>query len=100
MIKLPYKVREDLIKLVEERADDLYEGCQNDADYPPELGDYLRDAVMDAVRKIGVKVDYDFHCKCREPEQVTEVVNHSMMWHDGDVICVTCGGYVRSYDAG
>lgn len=30
----------------------------------------------------------------------TSVYNHSLMWHDGDVVCDDCGRYVRMYDAG
>ena len=29
-----------------------------------------------------------------------EVRNHDLMWHDGEVWCVDCDVYVRSYDAG
>jgi len=29
-----------------------------------------------------------------------EVRNHDFMWHDGDIWCVDCNIYVRSYDAG
>lgn len=45
-----------------------------------------------------VKVDYDRKCEC--DKQVPIVVNHSLMWHDGDVICQNCTGYIRDYDAG
>jgi len=30
----------------------------------------------------------------------TSVKNYNMMWHDGDITCDDCGGYVRMYDAG
>lgn len=41
------------------------------------------------------------HCpKCDSGPQDHEVRNYDMMWHDGDVYCVKCGTYVRSYDAG
>lgn len=32
----------------------------------------------------------------------TRIVNHSMMWHDGDVVCAKpdCCRFVRNYDAG
>jgi len=30
----------------------------------------------------------------------TSVENHDLNWHDGDVVCVDCGTYVRMYDAG
>ena len=29
-----------------------------------------------------------------------QVENHSGMWHDGDIVCQDCGGYVRMFDAG
>ena len=29
-----------------------------------------------------------------------ELVNYSMMWHDGDVVCIYDGTYIRSWDAG
>jgi hypothetical protein len=38
------------------------------------------------------------HCEI-EP-LVTKVINYNMMWHDGDVVCETCNGYIRMYDAG
>lgn len=28
------------------------------------------------------------------------VINYSMMWHDGDVICSDCRLWIRSFDAG
>lgn len=37
---------------------------------------------------------------CGAPPSEHEVRNHSLMWHDGDVHCRRCGGYVRMYDAG
>lgn len=45
-----------------------------------------------------VDVDYENKCKC--DNQQPKLVNYSMMWHDGDVICRNCGGYIRMYDAG
>lgn len=40
------------------------------------------------------------HCGGRPPETV--VANHSLLWHDGDVVCAMpdCGRFVRDYDAG
>ena len=29
-----------------------------------------------------------------------EVRDYDMMWHDGEVWCIDCNVYVRSYDAG
>jgi hypothetical protein len=52
-----------------------------------------------------IKVDRKFRAKdcvvCGgQPEpKNTRIVNHSLMWHDGDIICV-CGRYVREFDAG
>lgn len=39
---------------------------------------------------------------CGGKPEKTEVVNHSLMWHDGDVICAKadCCRYVREWDAG
>lgn len=28
------------------------------------------------------------------------LVNYDPIWHDGDVICRHCGGWIRSFDAG
>jgi ribosomal protein L37AE/L43A len=36
---------------------------------------------------------------CKKP-LVTRVDNWSAIWHDGDVVCDSCGGFIRSYDAG
>ena len=30
----------------------------------------------------------------------SEVQNHDLMWHDGDVVCLDCDTRVRGYDAG
>jgi hypothetical protein len=38
------------------------------------------------------------NCKAKPLE--VEVKNYSLMWHDGDVCCVSCGHKIRSYDAG
>lgn len=38
---------------------------------------------------------------CRQcGSEDTRVENHSMMWHDGDIVCNDCGRYVRMFDAG
>lgn len=29
-----------------------------------------------------------------------EVRNYDLMWHDGDVYCIDCNVWVRTYDAG
>ncbi len=40
--------------------------------------------------------------RCAGKPPGSEVVNHSLVWHDGDVVCTVkdCGRYVRGYDAG
>lgn len=41
------------------------------------------------------------HCpKCKACPQHQEVRNYSLMWHDGDVHCIKCEAFVRSFDAG
>ncbi len=37
---------------------------------------------------------------CGAPPAEQEVRNYDSTWHDGDVHCTKCGGYVRMYDAG
>lgn len=37
---------------------------------------------------------------CKACPLVTRVDNYSAIWHDGDVVCDKCGGFIRSYDAG
>ena len=39
-------------------------------------------------------------CECKKEEQKPIVINHDMMWHDGDVVCDKCKCYIRSFDAG
>lgn len=46
----------------------------------------------------GVTIDLKKQKTCKHKNQV--VINHDMMWHDGDVVCADCGKYIRSYDAG
>jgi len=41
------------------------------------------------------------HCpKCGSPPNQHELRNYSMMWHEGDIVCLNCETYVRGYDAG
>jgi hypothetical protein len=41
------------------------------------------------------------HCpKCGADPSKHEVRNYSMMWHEGDVYCLMCNTFVRSFDAG
>lgn len=41
------------------------------------------------------------HCpKCGSPPSDHELRNYSMMWHEGDIHCVKCETFVRSFDAG
>ena len=39
-------------------------------------------------------------CECHPLERVPVVINHSLMWHDGDVVCERCRCFIRSFDAG
>jgi hypothetical protein len=45
-----------------------------------------------------VKVDCKNRCKCEKPE--LKMVNYSMMWHEADIVCAHCNGFVRYWDAG
>lgn len=38
--------------------------------------------------------------KCGSLPSDHEVKNHSMMWHEGDIHCVKCNTFVRTFDAG
>lgn len=46
----------------------------------------------------GVTYDKEKQKTCKHKNQT--VINHSLMWHDGDVVCVDCGKYIRAFDAG
>ncbi len=39
-------------------------------------------------------------CKCSKKKQEAKMINYSLMWHDGDIVCDNCKCYIRSYDAG
>lgn len=39
-------------------------------------------------------------CPVCKKTDMLEVRNYSMIWHDGDVWCVRCDVFVRTYDAG
>jgi len=39
-------------------------------------------------------------CSCGSEPKDHEVRNFDAVWRDGDVYCIPCGGYVRSFDAG
>lgn len=47
--------------------------------------------------KQRMKEKYPLDPKC---SHVPVVLNHSPEWHDGDVHCKKCGGFIRYYDAG
>jgi ribosomal protein L37AE/L43A len=53
-------------------------------------------SIGQAVNPVGIPEKCP-HCK---KPLVTRVDNYSAMWHDGDVVCDKCGGFIRSYDAG
>lgn len=38
--------------------------------------------------------------KCKSKKLVVKVIDYSMIWHDGKVVCAECGRYIRDYDAG
>lgn len=38
--------------------------------------------------------------KCKANPLEVKVINYDMMWHDGDIVCVKCGQYIRMFDAG
>ena len=46
----------------------------------------------------NVPVDYKVKCVCDDRKPL--LVNHDMLWHDGDVICENCRGFIRFWDAG
>ncbi len=46
-----------------------------------------------------VLLDRTDKCACKESSGV-EIVNHDLMWHDADVVCIDCHKFVRYYDAG
>lgn len=37
---------------------------------------------------------------CAECHVRGVIENYSAMWHDGDIVCPNCNGYMRMYDAG
>jgi hypothetical protein len=40
-----------------------------------------------------VKVDYDRKCQWDDI-----MVNYDMMWHEADIICANCDGFIRDWD--
>ena len=66
--------------------------------------------VRNALLKNGMKLDEPVMIilanllrlcpKCGSESKDHEVRNHDLMWHDGDVHCLKCGTYVRTFDAG
>lgn len=44
------------------------------------------------IRKVDLK------CKCNSPRK--GFYNYSMMWHEADIICENCDGFIRFWDAG
>jgi hypothetical protein len=53
---------------------------------------------MDASSEVDYDVDYDTKCKCDKQEPI--MVNYQMMWHEADIICGNCDGFIRYWDAG
>jgi hypothetical protein len=39
------------------------------------------------------------HCGDTDPEH-REMRNYNIAFHDGDIYCTSCGGFVRMFDAG
>lgn len=50
------------------------------------------------MNKLTMREQYPLDPKCKHEKK--EVRNHNIMWHDGDVHCKACGGFIRYYDAG
>lgn len=46
------------------------------------------------------KYNFEKKCKCKSKKQKPVVINHSLSWHDGDVVCDNCKCFIRDYDAG
>ena len=47
----------------------------------------------------NVGVDENGYCgRCHSNKYRVE--SHSDIWHDGDIVCLECGGYIRMFDAG
>jgi hypothetical protein len=38
--------------------------------------------------------------KCGSDPSHHEMRNYSMIWHEGDIFCLKCDSFVRSFDAG
>lgn len=55
---------------------------------------------MDGKKTMKNNVKYNLFkkCKCRIPEPI--VINYSLMWRDGDVVCQKCKNYIKNFDAG
>ena len=62
-----------------------------------EDGDLLERA-MALPQETRVEVDGTRKCACEDPVRV--MVNYSMMWGEGDIICFRCGGFIRHFDRG
>lgn len=45
-----------------------------------------------------VKVDYERKCGCEDRKPI--MVNYDMMWHEADIVCGNCDGFIRYWDAG
>jgi hypothetical protein len=45
-----------------------------------------------------VVVDYERPCECEDRRPI--MVNYDMMWHEADIICANCDGFIRYWDAG
>ena len=44
--------------------------------------------------------DFDPLVKCECDNRIEGFYNYSMMWHEADIICDNCGGFIRYWDAG
>lgn len=69
---------------------------------PLELVKKLREEWEEERKTEGTfSIGPSFRCpSCGAHPSKQTIENYDMMWHDGDIYCSECGGFVRFYDAG
>lgn len=46
----------------------------------------------------GVTIDFKLQKTCKHKKRV--VINRNLMFGDGDVVCESCGKFIRTFDSG
>ncbi len=95
---LKFKEKKDLEKLV---LKEFERGLKEiEIEYGAEISAAFLRNIISTIEDIPVEVDTDKKCTCSLETRKTVIVNYDVMWHEGQIICQICNGFVGFFDAG